>query len=122
MNSDKTPVIRLVDVREILEAEVIVGHDKLDTELSGGAAGDLMSDLLRVPKEGTLLLTGLNNVQAIRTAVIAGMAGVVFVRGKRPNDDVTAIAREHHLPLLTTEFNMYSSCGRLYSKGLKSIR
>ena len=122
MNSNETPAFKLADVKEILDAEVVVGHDKLDAEVTGGAASDLMSDLLRVPKEGTLLLTGLNTVQVIRTSVIAGMVGVVFVRGKKPNDDVTAIAREHNLPLLTTEFNMYSSCGRLYSRGLKSIR
>lgn len=122
MDRNETPVIRLADVKEVLDAEVVVGHDKLDMEVSGGAASDLMSDLLRVPKEGTLLLTGLNSVQVIRTSVIAGMAGVVFVRGKRPNDDVTAIAEEHNLPLLTTACNMYSSCGKLYSRGLKSIR
>jgi len=122
MDSDKTPAIRLADVKEILNAEVVVGHDRLDTEVTGGAASDLMSDILRNTKEGALLLTGLNSVQVIHTSVIAGMAGVVFVRGKRPNDDVMAIAREHNLPILTTEFNMYSSCGRLYSKGLKSIR
>jgi len=122
MDGNKTPIFRLADVKEILDAEVVVGHDRLDMEVSGGAASDLMSDLLRVPKEGTLLLTGLNSIQVIRTSIIAGMAGVVFVRGKRPNDDVRAIAEEHNLPLLTTEFNMFSSCGRLFSGGLKSIR
>ena len=122
MDTDKTPVIRLADVKEILNADVVVGHDKLDTEVTGGAAADLMSDILRNTKEGALLLTGLNSVQVIHTSVIAGMAGVVFVRGKKPNDDVKAIAREHNLPLLTTNLNMYSSCGQLYSRGLKSTR
>lgn len=122
MDIKKTPIIKLADVKEILDAEVVVGHDRLDMEVTGGAASDLMSDLLRVPKEGALLLTGLTSIQVIHTSVIAGMAAIVFVRGKKPNDDVMAIAREHNLPLLSTEFNMYSSCGRLYSKGLKSIR
>jgi len=122
MDSNKIPVIRLADVKEILDAEVVVGHDKLDTEVSGGAASDLMSDILRNTKEGALLLTGLNSVQVIRTSVIAGMAGVVFVRGKKPNDDVLEIAREHNLPILKTNFNMYSSCGKLYNRGLKSTR
>ena len=122
MDSNKIPVIRLADVKEILDAEVVVGHDKLDTEVTGGAASDLMSDILRNTKEGALLLTGLNSVQVIRTSVIAGMAGVVFVRGKKPNDDVLEIAREHNLPILKTNFNMYSSCGKLYNRGLKSTR
>lgn len=122
MGTDKTPTITLADVKEILDAEVVTGHDRLDTEVTGGAAADLMSDILRNTKEGALLVTGLNSVQVIRTSVIAGMAGVVFVRGKKPSDDIKAVAREHNLPLLTTNFNMYSTCGKLYSRGLKSIR
>lgn len=114
--------MKLSEVKETLDASVIVGHDKLDTQVAGGAAADLMSDLLRIPKEGALLLSGLNNIQVIRTSVIAGMAAVVLVRGKKPGPDMIEHAREHELPLLSSPFNMYSACGRLYSKGLKSIR
>ena len=114
--------MKLTEVKEILEAEVITGDDKLDIEVSGGAASDLMSDLLRNPKEGALLLTGLTSVQVIRTSVIAGMAAIVFVRGKKPDSDIISHAAEHDIPVLSTPCNMYTSCGRLYDKGLKSIR
>ena len=114
--------MNLSEVKEILNAEVILGEDRLSIEVSGGAASDLMSDLLKNPKEGALLLTGLSNLQAIRTAVIAGMAAVVFVRGKIPDSDIILLAKENEIPLLSTPFNMYSSCGKLFSKGLKSIR
>ena len=122
MGTDKTLPITLADVKEILDAEVAAGHDRLDTQVTGGAASDLMSDILRNTKEGALLVTGLNSVQVIRTSIIAGMAGVVFVRGKTPSDDIIAIARDHNLPILTTNLNMYATCGKLYSRGLKSIR
>jgi predicted transcriptional regulator len=114
--------MKLTEVKDILEAEIIDGHDMLDLEVSSGAASDLMSDLLRNPREGALLLTGLTSVQAIRTTIIAEMAAVVFVRGKRPDPEVCEYAREHNLPLLSTPLNMYSSCGRLFSRGLPSIR
>ncbi len=114
--------MRLSEIKDVLGAEVLVGHDKLDVEIKGGAASDLMSDLLRLPKEGALLLTGLTSIQVIRTSVIAGMMAVVFVRGKKPNQEMIAHAQEHGLPLLSSPLNMYSSCGILFSKGLKSIR
>ncbi len=114
--------MKLSEVKEVLDAEVIIGHDKLDMQIKGGAASDLMSDLLRLPREGALLLTGLTSIQVIRTSVIAGMAAVVFVRGKRPNQEMIAHAREYDLPLLSSPLNMYSSCGMLFNKGLKSIR
>lgn len=114
--------MKLSDVKEALEADVLVGQDKMDTEVTGGAAGDLMSDLLRNPKEGALLLTGLTSIQVIHTSIIAGMSAIIFVRGKMPGQDVLNLAQENELPILTTKYNMYSSCGRLFSKGLRSIR
>ena len=114
--------MKLSEIKEILEADVLVGNENLDIQVTGGAASDLMSDLLRNPKEGSLLLTGLTSIQVIHTSIIAGMAAIVFVRGKRPNEDITNLARENELPLLSTQYNMYSSCGRLFSKGLRSIR
>jgi predicted transcriptional regulator len=114
--------MKLSEVKEILQADVIVGDNKLDIEVSGGAASDLMSDLLRNPKEGALLLTGLTSIQAVRTTVIAGMAAIVFVRGKKPDNELISHAKENDIPILSTPFNMYSSCGRLYSNGLRSIR
>ena len=114
--------MRLSEVVEILGAMVVEGQDQLEMQVTSAAASDLMSDLLRNPKEGALLLTGLTSIQVIRTAVIAEMAAIVFVRGKHPDDEVRAQARLHDLPLLSTPLNMYSSCGRLHNKGLASIR
>lgn len=113
--------MKLKEIIETLEATLITGDDKLDLEITGGAASDLMSDLLRNPKEGAVLLTGLNTVQAIRTAVISGLSAVVLVRGKTPNPEVIEYSRNHGLPLLTSRLNMYTSCGKLYKKGLGSI-
>jgi predicted transcriptional regulator len=114
--------MKLSEVRDILNAEVIVGYDKLDIEFTGGAASDLMSDLLRNPKEGALMVTGLSSPQVIRTALIAEMAGIVLVRGKKPHPKMTELAEQYGLPLLSTPLNMYTACGRLFGKGLKSIR
>ena len=51
-------------MKEILEANVLVGDDNLDDEVLFGAAGDLMSDLLKNPREGAILLTGLPKVRS----------------------------------------------------------
>jgi predicted transcriptional regulator len=114
--------MKLSEVKEILKAEVISGEDNLDIEVSGGAASDLMSDLLRKPKEGSLLLTGLTSIQAVNTSVIGGMAAIVFVRGKKPDQAIVTHARRHKIPILSTSYNMFASCGRLYAKGLRSIK
>ena len=111
----------LMDVKDILKAEVFVGDDKLAMTVTAGTGSDLMSDMLRVPKTGVILLSGLNTVQVVRTSVIAGVAAVVLVRGKRPVPDMVAQALEHGLPLMSTPFTMFSACGRLFSRGLRGV-
>ena len=113
--------MKLSAIQEILLAEVITGHDKLEMPIEKCTASDLMSDLLTGPSTGSVLLTGLCNIQVIRTSVIADINAIVFVRGKRPTEELIAHAREHDLPLLTTPFTMFSSSGRLFSKGLRGL-
>jgi len=114
-------LIKLQDVKEILKAEVVFGEHKLDMDLQAAAGSDLMSDLLTGPTAGVLLLSGLNNLQVIRTSVIAGVAALVIVRGKRPDQEMVAQARNHDLPILSTPFTMFTACGRLFSRGIRGV-
>jgi predicted transcriptional regulator len=113
--------MKLFEVRDILKAKVTYGEEKLDMVVQAGAGGDLMSDILRGSKEGVLVLSGLNNIQLIRTAVIAGVSALVLVRGKEPDEEMKKQAAEHGLPLLTTPFTMFTACGRLFRAGLRGV-
>lgn len=106
------------DVREILEAEVIVGRDLLDQEARMACGSDLMSDVLSFAKSGSLLLTGLTNPQVVRTAEMAELAAICFVRGKKPDQETIEMAKSRNIPLLTTPLPMFESCGRLWKQGL----
>ena len=121
MNDIKTKILSLADIRDLLRAQVYVGEDKLDMPVKAGSASDLMSDMLTGRNSDAVLLTGLCNVQVIRTSIIAGVVAVVLVRGKQPTQEIITQAREHGLPLLSTPFTMFTSCGRLFSKGLRGV-
>mgnify|MGYP000505524784 CR=1 FL=1 len=114
--------MKLRDLIDVLEAEVIVGQDKLDVEIDRAFAADLMSDVLSFATEGTMLLTGLTNAQVVRTAEMLDMCAVVFVRGKRPQNEAVELARSRGIPLLTTPYILYESCGRLYQLGISGCR
>ena len=60
--------MKLREVKEILDADVIVGEEKLDMEVSTAFGADLMSDVMAFAKAGSLLLTGLTNAQVVKTA------------------------------------------------------
>ena len=105
--------ITLQEVAKLLEAEVFLGGD-LSIKIGDIGAADLMSDVLALSKPGTLLLTGLMNPQVIRTAIVADLCGVVFVRGKRPGGSILSLAREAGIPVLGSSFTMFEAAGKLY--------
>jgi len=111
--------VKLEAVRRILDCRVLVGDDKLDEEVSVGCGADLMSDVLAFIKPNALLLTGLGNVQSVRTADIAGVRAIVYVRGKLPDKEAIELAKETGIVLLSTNLLMYEACGKLYAHGLR---
>ena len=95
--------LTLREIVPILNARVLCCHEKLDTPIKEAFGSDLMSDVLAFSPEGTLLLTGLINVQVVRTSEISGICGIVFVRGK-----------QFELPLICTDLPMLDSRGLLF--------
>ena len=110
--------MKLMEVKEILSADIISGEENLDREVLSACGSDLMSDVLAFVKDQALLLTGLMNPQVIRTAEMMDMKAVVFVRGKTPTEEMISLAEESGIVIMTTELPLYLTCGKLYSNGL----
>ncbi|MBL7152111.1 MAG: hypothetical protein ISS79_00215 [Phycisphaerae bacterium] len=110
--------MKLEDIKRLLEAEVIVGGDLLGQEIKMACGSDLMSDVLSFVKSEAILLTGLTNPQVVRTAEMADLVAICFVRGKKPPQETTELAEAKNIPLLTTPLPMFESCGRLWREGL----
>jgi len=109
----------LNEVRRILDAEIVAGAQWDEIDVVMGCGADLMSDVLAFAERGALLLTGLTNTQVIRTSMMAEIAAVCFVRGKRPPKETIDLAAESDLPLVCTRLPMFEACGRLYAEGLR---
>ena len=111
--------MKISQVKELLEAEVLCCEEDLDTELCSACGCDMMSDVLAYVKNQAVLLTGLVNPQVIKTAEMMDMRCIVFVRSKRPNHDMIRLAEETGLVLLASHFTLFEACGRLYINGLR---
>ncbi len=107
------------DIQRILRADLLCGEEDLGREVQTACGSDMMSDVLAYVKEQSVLLTGLVNPQVIRTAEMMDMVCIVFVRGKRPNEDMIELARERSIVVMSTQFRMFTACGLLYENGLK---
>lgn len=63
--------MKISEILEISQGKLLTPYANLDIEISGGFAGDLMSDVLASIQPESVLITGLSNPQVIRTALIA---------------------------------------------------
>lgn len=107
------------DIRAILEAQYIVGEEWKEREVHTACGADMMSDVLAFMKDQSVLLTGLCNLQVIRTCEMMDIVCIVFVRGKLPDQAMIEMAQEKGIAILSSGHRMFSACGMLYEKGLQ---
>jgi serine/threonine-protein kinase RsbT len=110
MPDDQNFGISIEKIKNVLQAEVIIGNELKDTEVTGVYASDLMSDVLAYGKAGSVLLTGLNTIQSVISSYMAEFKSVIFIRGKKPAADVMEFAKEKGLILLSTKADMFEAC------------
>ena len=111
--------MKICDIQSLLGAKLLCGEENLQNEVYSACCSDMMSDVLAYVKEQAVLLTGLTNLQVVRTAEMMDMKCIVFVRGKKPGNDVIELASESGIAMLSTDERMYVACGKLYENGLR---
>lgn len=80
-----------------------------------------MSDVLASIQPEAVLLTGLCNPQVVRTALIADVKAIIFVRGKNPAEETIALALEEDMPIISSPLGLYKLSGLLMLAGLPSL-
>ena len=114
--------MKLREIASLLQARVLVGDSMLDEiDVAYCFSADLMSDVLGRASADGILITGLTNPQAVRTADIADIKAICVVRGKMPESDTVELAKQKEIPLFTTNLTMFEACGILYQSGLRGV-
>jgi predicted transcriptional regulator len=110
--------MKISTIRDLLCAEVLCGDEHLDDQVYSACGSDMMSDVLAYVKDQAVLLTGLINTQVVRTAEMMDMRCIVFVRDKKPTNEIVELANESGIVLMASHKRLYEACGILYSNGL----
>ena len=71
--------------------------------------------------EGLLLLTGLCNLQSIRTCEMSDIQLMLVVRGKVVTDEMIELAEDNDMVIVRTAFSLYKTAGILYGAGIPAI-
>lgn len=106
---------------DLLDASVICGHDRMNEHVNVAFASDLMSDVLTLDTDRILLITGLCNVQTMRTAEMADITCILFVRGKKVTPEMKILANENQMIVLECKYSMFRTIGLLYSHGVQPV-
>ena len=113
--------MKLKEIAEILDATISCGADKLEDEVEMGYSSDLMSDVLTLDTDNLILLTGMVNLQSIRTAEMADIRAIVFVRNKKANPEMLELANINGMCILESPYSLFKSSGLLFQAGLKPV-
>jgi len=113
--------MKIAEIKDALKATVLAGEGQMEDKIAGGASADLMDDVLAAATEGCALLTGVVTEQVIRTAKIARVGVIVFVRGKQPEKRVIDLATSYNIPVLLTHYSLFVASGKLYMEGLRGL-
>ena len=110
------------EVKDILEAKVLLGGDRMDEPVVTACGSDLMSDVLAFVKEKTVLITGLINPHVVRTSEMLDITCIVFSRGKMPSEEILEMAEEVGITVISSPLTPYTACGELYVHGLPGTK
>lgn len=108
-------------IAELLEAKILCGtEEQLNEDITTAFASDLMSDVLTL-KQTPLLVTGLCNLQTIRTCEMAGLDIIIFVRKKKATEEMIELAEDNDMVLIESDFSMFKACGLMYANDIKPL-
>ena len=110
----------ITEIAKLVDGELVGAPADDSYDVKKAFASDLMSDVLTL-KDTPILVTGLCNVQTIRTCDMANLEVVIFVRGKRPTEDMVELADENGMVLICCQYSMFKTCGILYEAGMKPL-
>ncbi len=108
-------------VREVsskLGLEVKAGSARLDREVTGGYASDLLSDVMANAGEGNVWITLHRHPNVVAVAVSGGLAGVILVNGREPEELTAEKAEEAGVPILVSSLPTFELVGRMHGMGI----
>lgn len=84
------------------------------TEINGGYAGDLLSDVMANSQAGNIWVTRQVHVNVVAVASLKEHAGIVIVQGANPEKDTIERATKEGIPILVSDLPEFELVGKIY--------
>lgn len=110
--------MKVSKIIEKLELEVITGPC-LEKEVSGGYAGDLLSNVMARAESGDVWLTIQGHQNVVAVALLADVSAVIIVEDFEVEKKAVERAKEKDVNILRTSLSTYEMAGKLYQLGIE---
>lgn len=113
--------MKVNEILALIKGKVITRPNFDGLEIAFGLNSDLMSDVLTLDVENAVLITGLANLQTIRTLEMSDIHCVIIARNKRVTPEMIALAEESEITIIDSPYTSFRIAGILYSNGIKAL-
>lgn len=111
--------MKIKEILTELSLKTITGEGRLDREIGGGYASDLLSNAMGQAKSGSVWITMQTHQNIIAVASLLDLAAIIIAGGSLPDQQTIAKAKRENVVLLTTHLSTYEAAGRLYELGIR---
>ncbi len=98
----------------------VAAAERLDREVTGCYAGDLLSCAMKGAHRGDLWLTVQSHANIVAVAVLLDLAGVVITEGSRLDEATIERANAEGVVLLASPEPTYPLAGKLWELGIRA--
>jgi len=105
-----------------LNLHVRSGQEDLGREVTGGYAGDLLSDVLANAEPGNIWVTLQIHQNIVAVASMKDLSGIILVNGREPEKDTVEKAEAENVVTMVTELPTFELVGRLYGLGVTGMK
>ncbi|MHA7108964.1 DRTGG domain-containing protein [Sunxiuqinia elliptica] len=106
--------MKVSDLIEQLNLEVISGEKGLDREVTGAYVSDLLSDVMGNARESQMWITLQVHQNVMAIASLKDLAAVILVKGLRPHESTIRHSNDEQIPILSTTDSTFEISGKLF--------
>jgi BioD-like phosphotransacetylase family protein len=111
--------VKLSEIVEELSLTVQAAGDRVDTEVTGGYAADLLSCVMAKARKGNVWVTLQSHLNIVAVASLLQLAGIIVTEGMSPDATTLQKASEEGVPILTTPHTTFTVVAQLAQLGIR---
>lgn len=112
--------MKISDLFDGLEYELLVGDNLLEDEVEAGYAGDLLSRVMTNAPHNGLWITIQTHLNIVAVASLLEIKLIVLAENVEADANTLKKAEEEGIGIIRTPLSAYELSGHLYNRGLRA--